>query len=371
MRRLEGDEAVKQHHGAHVLHADVRHVAVVDGVGALVRNTHHQPFDLSGLDLVLADQVEQAVERGLDRRTDRPALDIGVHDFVGRAEPADEYFRLGGAAVRDEEIALPGEHVFDRRKTVRDHRGRGGAVARRHAAEIERFFDVLFVAHPARHARRLLRRIREQMPHLARIEPAQGAGRRRRAEHRPEAVGRVAILAELVGIERQIDAAADVVAERHRAQERSAVAPLALGHRKCRRHDRAAGMAQRRRVRIVGLVGVTEHAVGERSIDRGGHETAADDRRLFRAAERLDVRNRFFAGQEPRARDHRRQRVEHVVLGLLGDLFGQGFFRGRGDIGADLLHDGGNLRRGFGFHEFTRAATLGGGVRWWESRRGL
>jgi hypothetical protein len=124
----------------------------------------------------------------------------------------------------------------------------GGAVARGHAAEIERFLDVLLVAHPARHAGGLLRGVREQMARLARIETAQRAGRRRRAEHRPEAVGRVAVFAEFVRIERKIDAAADVVPERYRAQHRGAVAPFAFGHRERRRHDRAAGVAQRGRV---------------------------------------------------------------------------------------------------------------------------
>jgi hypothetical protein len=191
------------------------------------------------------------------------------------------------------------------------------------------------------------------MPRLPRIEPAHRAGRRCRAEHRAEAVGRVAVLAEFVRVQRQVDAAADVVAEHHCAQQRGAVAPFAFGHRERRWHDRATGVAQRRRMRIVCFVRVPEHAVGERGIDCGGDETAADDGRLFRAAERLDVRNRFFAGQQARARYHCRDGIEHVVFGFFGDVFRQGFARRRGDIGADFLHDGRNLRLGFGFHDVT------------------
>ena len=36
---LKRDRAVENHHRAQVLHADVRHVAVVGGIGALVRDT--------------------------------------------------------------------------------------------------------------------------------------------------------------------------------------------------------------------------------------------------------------------------------------------------------------------------------------------
>ena len=59
VRRLERDDAVEQHDRAHVLHADVRHVAVVHGVCTLVRDAHHEFFDVVRLDLVLADQIEQ------------------------------------------------------------------------------------------------------------------------------------------------------------------------------------------------------------------------------------------------------------------------------------------------------------------------
>src|SRR5262245_66237197 len=53
-------------------------------------------------------------------------------------------------------------------------------------------------------------------------------------------------ISELVAVQRHVDPGADVVAQRDRAQQVRAPAPLALGHRQRRRHDGAAGMADRK-----------------------------------------------------------------------------------------------------------------------------
>jgi hypothetical protein len=152
VRGGEGDGSIEQHDGAHVLHADVGHGAVVHGVGALMRDAHDELLDVLGSHMMLADEVEQRVERRLDRRADRPALDIGVHDLVGGAELAHELQRIGRATIGDEEAALACENILHGTEAVRNHSGRGHAVARRHAAEVECFFDVFLVAHPARDA---------------------------------------------------------------------------------------------------------------------------------------------------------------------------------------------------------------------------
>ena len=65
-------------------------VAVVYGIGALVCDPHHDSLDVFCFDLVLADQIEQRIERRLDRRAHRPAFDVGIHDFVDRAEAAHQ-----------------------------------------------------------------------------------------------------------------------------------------------------------------------------------------------------------------------------------------------------------------------------------------
>ncbi len=69
--------------------------------------------------------------------------------------------------------------------------------------------------------------------------------------------------------ERHVEARADVVAERDRAQEVGAAAVGELGDRERRRHDAAAGMVAAAQMGIVGLVGVAAHGVGERrALDR-------------------------------------------------------------------------------------------------------
>ena len=204
-----------------------------------------------------------------------------------RAELADQFLRIGFAAVGDKEVALSREDVLDRREAVRDHGCRRCAVARRHAAEIERLFDVFLVAHPAGYAGGLLGGIGEHMAHLIGIEPRQRAGGGGGAEHRAEAVGRMAVLAKFIGVQGQGEAAADVVAERDRAQELIALRMLAFAHRPRCGHDAASRVNERRRVRIVGLVGVREHAIDECRIDRVRQKAAADYGGLLRAAERF------------------------------------------------------------------------------------
>ena len=48
------------------------------------------------------------------------------------------------------------------------------------------------------------------------------------------------------------------------------------------------------------------------------------------------------AGQQARAGDHRRKRVEHVMLGAFKNILRKRLARGGGDIGAQPLHDRGD-----------------------------
>ena len=249
-------------------------------------------------------------------------------------------------AVSHEEVALARKNVLDSGESVRDHRRRLHAVPRGHAAEVEGLLDVRLVPHPAGDAGGLLRRVGKQVPHAALVQFREGARSGRRPESRPEAVRRMARGAELDRVQRLRQPAADIVAERDRAKERGAAGALAFRHGERRSDDPAARVRLRGRMRIVGLVGVAEHAVRERGIGRGRHGAAAHDRGLLRAALRLRERDRLFSRREARAGQHRGERVEQVMLGLL-------LHRGRerpaqrpGDIGAQGLHDRGNLRSG-------------------------
>ncbi len=168
---------------------------------------------------------------------------------------------------------------------------------------------MLAVSHPARNARRLLGGERKQIAHLALAKTRQRTRGGGGAEHGPEAVRRMTVLAELIRVERLRQPAADVVTKSNCAKQRCATAPRALGHRQRRRHNAAAGMGQRRRVRVVGLVSMGEHAVGQGGVHRARDELAAHHAGFFGAAERFDVSDRFFPGQKPRAGDHRRDRI--------------------------------------------------------------
>ena len=313
-----------------------------------------------GTDAVRANQLQQPVQRRLYRRTHRPALDVGAHDFIAAAKFFDEFLRLRRFAdapffvVSVIEIALARQCVFNTGEAVRHHCGCGGAVARGHAAEVEGFFDVFLVAHPARHAGSLLHGVRQQVSALIVIQLGERARRCCRAEHRAEAVRGMAGFTKIMRVQRQRQAAAHIVAQRHGAQQLRAVAVLAFAHRQRGGHHATARMRERRRVRIVGLVGVSQHAVGQRRVFRRGHKLAADDHRLLGAAQRLDVRNRRAPRWQTRTGDHGRHGVEHMVLGALDHFFGHGLFGGLRDVSRKPQHYG----RDFGFGFFCHGLLL-------------
>ena len=88
-----------------------------------------------------------------------------------------------------------------------------------------------------------------------------------------------AFVAELDAAERHREPRADVVAERDGAQEVRARDAELLAERERRGNDRRAGMRLRLAVRVVGLVGVREHAVDERGVGGLASERRARDRR--------------------------------------------------------------------------------------------
>ena len=151
-------------------------------------------------------------------------------------------------------------------------------------------------------------RVRQREAHAALVEPGQRRRGRRRAERGARAFGAAMRGAHVVGAERQQEAAAHVVAERHGAQQLGAGPAVPLGHGERGRHDGAAGMRLGHRLEVVGLVGVGEHAVGERGVDGGGAQIRGQHGRLRRAALRPDVADRGDDPAAARARDDGRER---------------------------------------------------------------
>ena len=139
--------------------------------------------------LALPSDMRQRIERRLRGRADRPFLDVGGQDLKALAERFGELRGIGLRRIGLEEIALAAEDIVDAGEAVRHH-GRGrDAVARRHAAEVERLLDMLGVTHVAADARGLLGAVGEQVAHLRGVESEQRAGGGAGAEHAADAVG--------------------------------------------------------------------------------------------------------------------------------------------------------------------------------------
>jgi len=88
------------------------------------------------------------------------------------------------------------------------------------------------------------------------------------------------------------------------------------------------------------LDGQLSFLIGSRRLAALRHEidAAADDASLLRAAERLHVGNRLAAREQARSGHHRGQRVEDVMLSLLGHRGRERFARRLHNIVAQLRH---------------------------------
>ena len=101
VRGVERDGLVEQHHGDHVLQADVGDVAVVHDSGHRWGEAHGHALHLIRLEGPLVANRFDRVEWPLDRRADGPFFDIGLHDLVALAELVDEALRLRLRSVGD------------------------------------------------------------------------------------------------------------------------------------------------------------------------------------------------------------------------------------------------------------------------------
>jgi hypothetical protein len=81
-----------------------------------------------------------------------------------------------------------------------------------------------------------------------------------------------------------------------------------------------------------------EHAVGHRGILGRRQKARCDYAGFFNSAARLDKRQRFPAGEQAASRDHRRDRVEHMMFGFFLHCFGQRLAQCAADVGRQRLH---------------------------------
>ena len=138
------------------------------GVAAPHQDLRHVP----GLERTPLVQDFERVERRLDRRADRPFLDVGAGDLVALAKLLDQARRIGAGRIGQDEVVRSREHIVDA-GPAGTHQQRGGQpAARRHAAEHERLLDVIGVALPGGDAGGLLRGVVKQPAHVLGVEPA-------------------------------------------------------------------------------------------------------------------------------------------------------------------------------------------------------
>ncbi len=145
---FEGDGFVYQHYGDKMLHADVGNLAIVYDRGFIGGDPHGDLFHLIRLKAIFLKQVLHGVERRLDGSPHRPLLEVGARDLVTLAELLNQQVRaiLGHEGI--EKIVGPRQNVVDTGSARLNQQCGSHAVARRHAAEVEGFFDVIRVALP-------------------------------------------------------------------------------------------------------------------------------------------------------------------------------------------------------------------------------
>jgi len=180
--------------------------------------------------------------------------------------------------------------------------------------------------------------VREHVADALGIEAGKRAGGACRTEESSEARRMMAAGEEGQRVQHEVKPHAYVVAESHRAQERSAVGVSALRHRQRRGNYTGAGVIERLIVDVVGFIRMGKHAVRERSVYRRGREPARDDACFLAAADRLQIGERAFSGREAGTGNHCGDGVQQVQFDPLADVCRERFPQRTRDVAAELLH---------------------------------
>jgi len=108
----------------------------------------------------------------------------------------------------------------------------------------------------------------------------------------------------------------DVVAQGYRPQEPGSAGTVVLAGRQGGRHNGASRMNMRGSVRVVGLVGVGEHAIHERRIHRPAQQFGTDHGRLLVPGMKAGKLERDQRRRQVGAGNHGGQSIEDVMLGF-------------------------------------------------------
>ena len=131
-----------------MLQIDVRDLAVVDDGRLVGGHADDDLLHLGSVEALAFDERVERIERCLDGRANGPLLDVGTHHLEARAKLLDHHPRI---VLRDEsleEAVGAREDVVDAGAAGLNQQRRRHAVARGHAAEVERLLDVIDVALP-------------------------------------------------------------------------------------------------------------------------------------------------------------------------------------------------------------------------------
>ena len=147
-------------------------------------------------------------------------------------------------------------------------------------------------------------------------------------------------------------ARADVVAQRHRAQEVHTADPKLLAGGQGCGNNRNTWVRAGGAVRIVGLVGMSQHAVRQCGLDWTAHDIRCHDGRDLFASISTHKLDRCASRRQLGTRNHRSQSIKDVVFGLLYHIAGQSAAPGFGHVSAELVHDGTDRLLRYGWARF-------------------
>ena len=278
MRRSKGDRFVEEHYRDHVLQADIGHFTVTYGIGLIAGDVHHDFLNFVRGKGSFPEEASKRVKRRLNRGAHRPLLDVGARDFIALAKSVDKLGRVSfhdaifPRCVRLEKIVGSGEDVIDAGPARANEHGGGHAARGWFSPEEKGFFHVFRVARPGADSGRLLRSIVEQKTKLRCVQARCTAGGRARSKRSNRAM-RTAMRGRLVAgtADAHGHARPDIIAERDGAKKVSPADAELLRSSECSGHNRSAGMRARRAVRVVGLIGMGEDAIGKCSFEGSAH----------------------------------------------------------------------------------------------------
>src|SRR5580692_5489275 len=164
---------------------------------------------------------------------------------------------------------------------------------------------MLGVTIPGAQPRRLLRGVTQHPAHLLSIQTRGTTGRRRSAKQRGNAMRTpMARSLELLSAKSHSDARANVVTKSYSADEVRTANVKMFTCSESGRHHRTTWMRLRWSVRVVGLIGVRQHPVGQCGFDCTARQFRGNHRGDFLASVSLGKLQRVLTGKKFRAGNH-------------------------------------------------------------------